>query len=163
MIRDSELARLIKYAEAMGMKVRFKPFVKGGNRAEWLTDGSELTIYITNRTSKLEKILSLIHEIGHHKAFVDNERTIGEKVDEALNKEDPNKMHRKHIYDMEYNDSLYWEQIYKDTNCQFGLNRLERQRQFDVWAYQHYYETGKWPSWETKIAKKKELKGKFNK
>lgn len=160
MIRDDELNRLIRYAQGMGLSVRFKPYVKGGDRAQWVTDGTEVTVYVANRCSKLEKILSLIHELGHHKAFIDNERTIEEKVDEVLDKEEPNKKDRKHIYEMEYNDSLYWEQIYKDTNCQFGLDKLERQRQFDVWAYQYYYEVGKWPTWNEKLEKKKELRHK---
>ena len=163
MVRDLELSRLIKFAEGMGLKVRFKPYVKGGNRAEWITDGTEVTVYVTNRCSKLDKILSLIHELGHHKAFVDNERSLTEKVDEALNRDDPTKLHRKHIFDMEYNDSLYWEQIYRDTNCQFGLDRLEMQRQYDVWVYQHYYETGEWPTWNEKIEKKKEFRKQFKK
>lgn len=163
MIRDQELNRLIKYAEGMGLKVRFKPYIRGGNRAEWITDGTEITVYFTDRCSKLEKILSLIHEIAHNKAFVDNDRSIGEKIDEALDKEDPGKMHRKCIFNMEFNDSLYWEQIYKDTNCKFGLDRLERQRQYDVWIYEYWYETGKWPSWNVKIAKKKELRKQFKK
>lgn len=163
MVRDEELSRLIKFAQGMGLKVSFKPYIRGGNRAEWMTDGTELTVYVTSRCSKLEKILSLIHEISHHKAFVDNDRSIGEKIDEALEKEDPSKIYRKRIYDMELNDSLYWEQIYKDTNCQFGLDKLERQRQLDVWVYQYYYETGEWPSWAESVKKKKELKRKFKK
>lgn len=163
MIRDQELARLIKYAEGLGLKVRFKPYTRGGNRAEWVTDGTEITVYVTSRCSKLEKILSLIHEIAHQKAFVDNDRTIEKKIDEALEKEDPSKIYRKRIYYMEYNDSLYWEQIYKDTNCQFGLDRLEMQRQYDIWVYEHYYETGEWPSWAESVEKKKEFRRKFKK
>ena len=163
MKRDDELNRLIRLAQGMGLSVRFKPYVRGGNRAEWITDGSEVTVYVTNRCSKLYKILSLIHELGHHKAFVDNERGVGEKVEEALDKEEHTKAQRKHIFDMEYNDSLYWESIYKDTNCQFGLDKLETQRQLDVWIYEYYYETGKWPSWNEKIEKKKELRRKSHK
>lgn len=161
MIRDDELNRLIRYAQGMGLSVRFKPYIKGGDRAEWVTDGTEVTVYVTDRCSKLEKILSLIHELGHHKAFIDNERSIEEKVDEALDKDTHTKLHRKHIYDMEFNDSLYWEQIYKDTNCQFGLDRLEMQRQYDVWVYQYYYENGLWPTWNEKIDKKREFKKQY--
>jgi hypothetical protein len=91
MIRDLELARLIKYSEGMGLKVSFKPYIRGTHRAEWALDGTEIIIYVTNRCSKLEKVLSLIHELGHQKAFIDNERNVGEKVDEALNEEDPKK------------------------------------------------------------------------
>jgi hypothetical protein len=117
-----------------------------------------VTVYVTSRCSKLEKILSLIHELGHHKGWIENNREPDPKVDEAMEAEEAGRRFRKRILDMEENDSLWWEQIYKDTNCKFGLDRLELQRQFDIWCYEHYYETGKDATKKEKKAKWKELK-----
>jgi len=160
LIRDEELSRLIKYAQGMGLSVRFKPFIKGGSHAEWTTDGTEVTVFVQNGCTKLDKVLSLIHELGHQKAFIDNERSISQKEDVALGKDIHNKAHRKIILDMELNASLYWEIIYRDTNCKFGLDKLEVQRQRDVWVYEYYYETGEWPTLKASVAKKRELKKK---
>jgi len=160
MIRDEELNRLIRYAQGMGLSVRFMPYVRGSDvSAEWHNDGSQITIYTTSRCSKLEKILSLIHELGHHKAFVNNDREVDPKIDEALDSEE--KRHRKRVWNMEIHDSKYWEEIYRDTNCQFGLDRLEMQRELDIWRYEFLYENDREASIKERRAKKKELKKKY--
>lgn len=162
MVRDDELNRLVKYALGMGVSVRFKPYVKlSHNRAEWLVDGSEITIYCSPNESKLGKILSLIHELSHHKAFVKNERKIDPETSQLLDKEDLNKKERKQILNMEIADSSHWEEIYKETNCQFNIEKLYKQREYDIWSYKFYYETDRDPSEKEKRAKKKELRKKY--
>lgn len=162
MKRDEELNRLIRYAQGMGLSVRFKPYIKGSKTsAEWVTDGSEITIYVSNRCSKIEKILHLIHEIAHHKAFINNERELDPKVDKALDFGDNGKRDRKHLLDMETNDSNYWEEIYRDTNCQFNIERLHKQRELDLWWYEVYYETGHGVTTKQSKEKKKELRKKY--
>jgi hypothetical protein len=161
-IRDDELNRLIKYAQGLGMSVRFKPYIKGSKTAaEWLTDGSEITIYFTSSCSKIGKILSLIHEISHMKAFIDDNRKLDPKIEEALDDEDNKKRFRKRILDMEIKDSLYWLDIYRDTNCTFNIEKLHKQRDYDCWQYQTYYETGHFPTTKEKAAKKRELRKKY--
>lgn len=162
MIRDDELNRLMRYAQGMGISVRFKPYVKrSGTYAEWTVDGSEIAIYVTPKDSKINKILSLIHELGHQKGFVANERKIDPKVDEALGFEDNGKLDRKRILNMETEDASHWEDIYRDTNCQFNIKKLQKQREFDIWTYEVYYETGHDPTTKEKSIKKKELRKKY--
>ena len=76
------------------------------------------------------------------------------KVEEALDSEENKKIHRKRILDMERSDSVYWDDIYKDTNCQFPIWKLHAQREFDIWQYEVYYETGKFPTKKVKDKKK---------
>ncbi len=160
MRRDDELNRLIRYAQGMGMAVHFKPYKPHSkDEAEWAIDGTELTVYVRPKTSKIEKILSLIHELGHHKSFIDDNRKLDPKIEEALDSEE--KRHRKRILDMEINDSVYWEDIYKDTNCQFNIQKLYKQKELDIWVYEVYYETGNWPTSKEKAQKRKELKKKY--
>jgi hypothetical protein len=157
MKRDEEISRLIKYAQGMGVTVRFKPYVKGSkDEADWALDGSEITIYTTSRTSKIQKILSLIHELSHQKAFIDAGRVFDSKIEEALDSDA--KRHRKRVYDMEVADSVYWEDIYKDTNCQFDIKKLYQQRELDIWMYEVYYKTAKFPTVEEKKRKMKSIK-----
>lgn len=163
MIRDEELNRLIRYAQGMGISVRFKPYVKSyATDAEWATDGSEITIYTRSINSKLDKILSLIHELGHHKGFVENNRKIDPEIEEALEEEEKNKKNRKKIYLDEIKDTQYWEQIYKDTNCQFNIQKLYKQREFDIWSYEVYSESGKFPTKSAIKEKKRQLKKKYS-
>ena len=165
MIRDEELNRLIRYAQGMGLSVRFKPYVKHSRiQATWTCDGTELVVYVTNQMSKLDKILSLIHELGHHKAWINNDRQPDPEIEEALDKSDNDeakKRDRKRILDMEAHDSLYWEDIYKDTNCQFNIDKLHKQREFDIWCYEVYYETGREAKKMEKRAKLRELRKKY--
>ena len=161
MIRDEEIQRLIRYAQGMGLSVRFKPYVKySKDQAEWALDGSEITVFVKSTTSKIEKVLSLIHELGHQKGFIDNGRKTDPKIEEAIDSEETR--HRKRVLESERNDMVYWEDIYKDTNCKFDLKILEKQKELDIWSYEVYYKTGKWPATKAKVQKIKELRRKYN-
>ncbi|MCX9024594.1 MAG: hypothetical protein OIN85_00695 [Candidatus Methanoperedens sp.] len=161
MIRDDEFARLVKYAEGMGLKVRFKPYVPYSRvMADWTTDGTELTVYVTCRESKLDLVLSLIHEIGHHRGFIENGRKPDTKIEAAMDDEEKKK-NRKIIYENEVHDTKYWEQIYHDTDCRFGLDLLNKQKEFDTWVYEVYYETGKIPTAKERVKKRRALKQKY--
>lgn len=162
MVRDDELNRLIRYAQGLGLSVRFKPYIKGSRtKAEWLTDGTEITIYTYSQCSKLEKILSLVHEISHHRAWIKDGRELDPRVEEALDDEEGKKRNRKRILDMETEDSKHWEDIYRDTNLQFNIEKLHKQRDFDLWQYRVYYETGEFPTVKEKAQKKRELRRKY--
>lgn len=161
MIRDEELNRLIRYAQGMGLSVRFKPYVPySSTAASWTTDGTELTVYTSPKDSKIDMILSLIHELGHHKAFIKKNRKIDPKIDKALD-DDSKKKHRKLILEYEREDTQYWEEIYKDTNCQFNINKLYKQRELDIWIYEVFYEYGEFPTQEEQREKRIELTKKY--
>lgn len=161
MIRDEELNRLIRYAQGMGLSVRFKPYVNGSkDEAQWTVDGTEITVFVRPRTSKLDKVLSLIHELGHHKAFVARGREIDPELDEALGQEENSKRQRKAILIDEREGVENWDQIYHDTNCKFGVDRLNKQKELDVWSYEVYYESGKFPTRAMKYKKRKQVFGR---
>lgn len=159
-VRDDELNRLKRYAQGMGISVSMKPFKKGGPQACWALDGTQIEIFVKKRTTKINEIMSLIHELGHHKAFVDNGRAVPAKVDKALERS-RTENDRKVIYEMEKADSVYWDDIYKDTNCTFPIRWLCKQRDFDVWQYEVYYKTSKFPTKEQSRKKFKELTQKY--
>jgi len=162
MIRDEELNRLIKYAQGLGTIVRFKPYVPSSAiSAECTTDGTEITIYTDSKMTKTDKILLLIHEISHLKSFIANDREIDPKIDEALDNKEQSKRHRKRILDMEIKDSSHWETIYRDTNCQFNINKLHMQRDMDIWLYQFSYDEDRNATGEEKKQKRKELRKKY--
>jgi len=164
MVRDDEINRLIKYAQGMGLSVRFKPYVKySKDIAQWTIDGTEITFFVRANASKLSTVLDLIHELGHHKAWIDNKRKFDPKIEEALDSEENKKHHRKRLLDWEIDSAVYWEDIYKDTNCKFPLYILHRQKDLDIWQYEYYYETGRYPTENDKKIKWDKLKEKHRK
>jgi hypothetical protein len=164
MIRDKELENLKKYAEAMGAKVLFSQKRCDNAFAEWYLDGKQITVFEKEHKSKMELVLSLIHEIAHHCEFVrNNNREFDEKLDEALSDEEEKKRHRKKIYDFEVKGTQHWESIYRDTDCKFPIYKLYVQRDFDIFQYEVYYETGQFPSKKERDKKYKELKEKYKK
>lgn len=163
MKRDDEINRLIKYAQGLNTMVKFKQ-VKGPNldAAEWNIDGSEITVYTKPKTAKIDIVLCLIHELGHQLEHIHgNNRELDEKLDEALEPEEANKKHRKNLYNWELKGSTWWETIYKETDCQFNINRLYKEKEYDLWQYVVYCEKGKFPTHSEKKKKRKELKSKY--
>lgn len=162
MVRDLELQRLVKYAESMGVKVLFSQKRSESDAAEWYTDGTQITVFEKEHTSKVEMILSLIHEIGHMCEFVrNNNRQVDLKLEEAINSEEEKKLHRKKIYDFENKSSEWWEEIYRDTDLKFPRYKLEIARELDVYMYEVYCETGEFPTRAMRREKKKQLKEKY--
>jgi MoaA/NifB/PqqE/SkfB family radical SAM enzyme len=157
-IRDDEISRLIKYAEGMGLQVKFKPRARNGNAAEWTIDGTEITIYQKKNEPKIETILSLIHELGHHVWFIhDMNRQISKESKDAFESEAPSKKERQKILLEEIAATKWWHVIYKDTNCKFDLWRLNVQMVLDIWIYEVYAEIGKYPTKKQGREKYKEL------
>ena len=173
MIRDQELTRLTKYAQGMGIIVTFSNHRKPGAYADWTIDGSAITIYKHANATKIEKILSLIHELGHHLHFVHEKNRIPDiKFEEALDtverileeglplSEVP-ASRRKKILDIERSGTAYWEAIYKETNMKFPVYRLYLAMEYDLYQYEIYYETGKFPTKKENDKKRKELVLKY--
>lgn len=171
MRRDDELKRLVKYAEGMGLKVKFSSAAVVKDAAEWAIDGSEIVIFTRNNDSKTEILLSMIHEIGHHVWFIHEknrqpdltfEKAIDRQnlFDEDLSDTPPPKKMRKKILDIEVAGTQYWEMIYKDTNMQFPIWKMYAAMEFDIWVYQNYFKTGHFPKNKEARAKFKEVRAK---
>lgn len=170
MIRDEEFKRLTKYAEGMGLKVKIQTKGRASSAAEWTLDGTEITVYRTDKSiSKIDMVLSMIHEIGHHLWFIhQKERLPDLKFDQAIEIENlvqdrvrkvpaPKKL-RKKILSVEIAGTRYWEVIYKETNCKFPIWLLHEAMEFDIWQYEHYYKYGKFPNRLLRREKSKELR-----
>jgi hypothetical protein len=170
MIRDDETQRLVNYAKGLGLSVTFSS-KKADCSAVWYLDNSGIVIYKTNNVSKISTVLSLIHEIGHAKHCIwENNREEDKKFEKALDHvdeaeesgEDSKKRHRKTILDNEIAGTQYWEEIYHDTNMKFDFWRLKMAMEYDMWQYQVFYDTGKYPVFRDRVKKRKELRAKYN-
>lgn len=168
-IRDREIERLRRYAQGLGVKVSivYKPRI--ADSAAWTTDGSEIIVYTNNNQSKTDIVLSLVHELGHHLWFIhEKKRKLDLKFEEALSYESsPNynvpKRFRKHILDTEIAGVQYWDVIIKDVDIRIPEWKVKMAAEFDIWQYEVYYKTGKFPSNKEKVVKYKALTLKYRK
>lgn len=169
-VRDKELYRLIKYAQGLGVKVTLKVIPPNSNNhdaATWSTDGSEIEVFYSEQTSKTIIILNLVHELGHHLWFIyKKKRTPDLKFDEAIeisNRETqaPKKI-RKKILQVEREGIKYWDTIVIDTDIKIPRWKIEKTKEFDIWQYELYHETGKFPTYKERKNKKIELNLKHN-
>lgn len=165
-VRDDEITRLLKYAQGLNVKVLFKKAKKGSeDAASWRDDGKEIIIYTKKRQSKIDIILSLVHELGHHCWYIhDKDRVENQELleaDLASKGEGANKTQRKVILDAEEDAAKWWDVIYKDVDLKFPINKMHYQRDLDLFVYQFYYENDRFPLFEDYAAKKKESKKKW--
>lgn len=171
-IRDREIDRLIKYAQGLGLKVSFIN-TNATHAADWVIDGTEIRIYTRKNKSKTDTILSIVHELGHHLWFIhEKERQPDLKFEQAIDRENlyiskvkaktPKKL-RKKILTTEIEGTKYWEVIVKDTNIKIPTWKINLQKEFDIWTYEVYYETGKFPIKKNRVEKLKELTIKHRK
>ncbi len=167
MCRDDEIQRLTSYAKGLGLTVNFAS--KGDVAAEWYLDNSGIIIYKNNNDSKLQTVLSLIHELGHakHNLWEKNgkvdpkfEKAL-DHIDEAEELEiDSNKKQRKVILNNEIAGTRYWHEIYTETKMRFPVWKLEAQMEFDTWQYEVFYEKGSYPKSRERKQKIKEIRKK---
>jgi hypothetical protein len=153
-IRDKEITRIENYARGLGTKIEWKRYISGGTDAEWFADGEKIAIYQWPRKSKTMTILTLVHELAHHLAWVNAGRKEDPKVTEAL-EADANhvkgqppiaKEYRKIIYELERDDAMLRDKIFTDLNLKVPLYKFKADKKVDVWYYRQFYLTGKRPT-----------------
>lgn len=169
--RDEEIKRLISYAKGHGLKVTLSRAArKGDAAATWSLDGSEIEVFIRASTSKTSIILSLMHELGHHLWFVhERDRKPDLKFEDALAVVDrreasgkiAGKRYRKKILNIEIAGTTWWDVIYKDTNLSVPKWKVDMQKEFDIWNYQVWCDTGVDATQAERYAKFKELTEKW--
>lgn len=165
MIRDEEIQRLVNYIKGLGLKVTFSS-KKSDSSAFWYLDNSEIVICNSNNSTKIDTVLSLVHEIAHAKHNIhEKNRQIDPKFEKALDHvdeaeesgEDTQKRQRKIILDNEIAGTRYWHEIYAETNLKFPIWKLEAQMEYDIYQYEYFYETGELPLGRERKKKLKEI------
>jgi|ERR1035437_1894165 hypothetical protein len=168
MIRDAEIERLINYAKGLGLKVTFSS-KKSDCSAIWYLDCSEIIVYRKENVSKIDVVLTLVHEISHalHNIHEKN-RKVDPKFWNALDHidaaeadgVDAQRRQRKILLNNEIAGTQYWHVLHKEVNLKLPIKRLEMQMEYDVWLYEVFYETGKYPNRKEAKKKRKELRAK---
>lgn len=162
-IRDQELGRLISYARGHNITVTFKSYIPYSLDSGYAAiDSSEIIIMVGKDDSKLETIMTLIHEIAHCLYVIqNNERAPDPALEEALDSEDEKKQHRKVIFKFERSSAKLWEDIYRNADLKFPINKLLAQKEYDVWQYEYWYKHAKFPIKKIREKKWKKVKEKY--
>lgn len=156
-----QLGRLISYAKAMGITVFFRDWQPGDDAAHCTLDGQEITIFVKKRQSKIQTILTLLHECGHAQNFIHNKnREYDHKLADALEKTD--KKSRWIVYQAELAGMAYWHTIYKECDLTFPIRKLEMEMEYDEYWYKIYWETGKGPTQKELKEYRRQLRKKYN-
>ena len=170
-IRDEELKRLEAYAKALGVQKVMYSTKPSNNGAEWHTDGSQITLYVTKRLTKTALILNFIHELGHASHWINVGKKDHPDLITALNAEDARKANdppidkklRKLIYYDEFAGTQYWDKIIKTVDIKINLEKINISKKIDLYIYRTYYETGNLPTRKELISFKKRLKNESKK
>lgn len=175
MRRSEEIKRLEQYAKGLGVNIHYRKHKRGDQDGAHITVlnsyTSEMVVFYNSRTSKKDIIMKLIHELGHHLSWVYRGRQDSLALMDALHvessrqPEDPPipKSKRKLIYEMEKEDTKYWEYIVTELGINIKKEELEVERQLDIWIYKQYYLNGDAPTIKEIQNKRKELVHKYAK
>ncbi|MFN9914261.1 MAG: hypothetical protein ACK53L_16855, partial [Pirellulaceae bacterium] len=64
---------------------------------------------------------------------------------------------RKLIYEMEKEDSTYRDYVAHEVHIKIPKQKLELDKQLDIWIYHYYYKHGNYPTYQQVSNKKKKL------
>lgn len=175
MRRSEEIKRLEQYAKGLGVNIHYRRYKRGS------TDGahivvlnsytSEMVVFYNSRTTKLELIFKIIHELGHHLSWIYRGRQDSKDLIEALIAEtyrEPGhppipKNQRKLIYEMEKYDTKYWEYVITELGIKIRKDLLDLEKYLDVWVYKQYYIKGEFPTSKEINFKREQLTEKYAK
>jgi hypothetical protein len=173
MTRSEEIKRLEQYAKGLGADIIYRKPEKNNPDGAYIvvlnTYKSKIVVFKDSRTTKKDLVLSIIHELGHLLSWIYNGRKDPKELIEALQaeserKSDPiPKNKRKLIYEMEKNDTKYWDGIVTELGLNISKNELKVHKLLDIWTYRMYYLNGDFPSAEKIGRKLKELTRKYAK
>ena len=164
-IRDKELDRLIKYAMGLGTRITMQKAAKGQTfAAAWVEGGEEIILYTWPKQTKIDLILNLLHELGHHLDYISKNRTEDQELLKALLEDDEaqerdekiEKSKRLLIYQTEVDGASFRPRIAKEVGLTLPFYKLKADMDLDLWIYKKYYENGtNPPNKEIKAMKKK--------
>lgn len=156
-----EFDRLVKYTQGLDVKVTFSREKQNSASAAWTTDGKEIIIYDKTLKGPLQLLLDFLHELSHHRAYIENGRKENLKTNKILDKEASGKeltaSQRKHMYEGEMNDYKWQLVIHNEVGSKIPLWRLQAEIDLDTWIYRHYWLKAEWPLMKDVKAKRREF------
>lgn len=171
-LRDREVDRIIKYAEGLGITVKFELYKRGLPAvACWeLSPTPTITIFEYPSLSKTTKALMLLHELGHHLDWIYKGKKDSKRLEDALHRDwdrtphkDPvlPKSLRKLIYQSEYDGTHYMPVIAKELDLKIPMWKILAEQAFDRWFAKAYLDSGEYPSSTEQGQKRREIRNEY--
>lgn len=164
-IRDLELSRMIKYAEGLGVRVSFRIHKNHDAAALWeVLDGNVTIVLFTwPKQSKTTLILNFLHELAHHKAWINANREFSKSVEAATSTPDKDLTdHQRYlVYKEEKNDAKLRLGIANELNLKIPEWKIKVDIANDNWYYYRWWKTGEDPSRTERIKKEKQFTRKY--
>lgn len=152
--RDAEIKRIVLYCKGLDIKVRIANYA-WEDAGEFAHEPvSEININKRTHTSKTELILTLLHEISHHYYWIHTKIPIPEG-------ENSSKRYRKKLYEWESNSLVTMLTLWTELQLKIPKWKVEMAIESDSWAYQFFYEHGRFPNRKERKQKNKELNLKY--
>lgn len=164
-IRD-DLTRLVNYAKGLGFSVSFRRAERGSRDAGYFVYSSspEIVVLVNSRTSYRDRVLTLLHEIGHGRDWIARGRPAEAAVEFQFSM-DEDKMtadDRKVILAAELRAIHYMLVIYRELELTLDEKFVKLEMEFDRWIYRWFARRGTWPTTQQAKDKKKQLMARFN-
>lgn len=166
MLKDKEVRRVIRYANSLGLKVRFKKEGAGRVGAEYVQEDKRITVYTIPAYNRTDIVLMLLHEIGHHLDFIHRNKRDSKRLGVALERENNRKpgdppiprTYRQFIYNCEYAGTEYMPTIAKELDLKIPIWKVLAEQRLDRWIYLRYVSSGDLPSLDEIIMKRREYR-----
>jgi len=141
---DEDLKKLKHYAKSLGLKVRVIPGEYSVDQsAQYDPYDKTIDLYKFNGKSKTYMVLCFLHELGHHREFLDKNGKDTDILIDALRTESPNKAQRQMLYISECNAALYMPIIAHELSLKTPRYKIIAEAELDKYIAKCYYETGK--------------------
>lgn len=139
-----DIVKLTKLINSLGLKLNFKQYVRGGDMAYYVS-GESITVFVTDRMSKTEIILSLMHELGHHFDWIAN--GTNKEIEKAFSWFETSefKKYSKVILDAERAGIKRMETIHEILDLEIPLKTVKRQQKIDLFHYKFFQKNKRFP------------------
>jgi hypothetical protein len=157
-----DFKRLKNYAKSLGLTVKVLSGEKSTDQsAQYDPYDKSIDLYEFKGKSLTFMVLCFLHELGHHREFLDRNKKDTDLLLSAMDSEKPNKAQRMALYISECNAALYMVVIHTELGLKLPKYKVEAESELDKWIAKCFWETGKHNTQETNRKKRKELREKF--
>ncbi len=159
---DDDLTKLKHYAKSLGLTVKIVPADKSIDcSAVYIAEDKQVILYQFKGRSKTFMVLCLLHELGHHREFLDRSKKDTETLIDALNAEKPNKSQRAAIYVSECNAAVYMVIIRDELSLKIPRYKVMAESQLDAFVAESFYINGKHNTQKVNKEKRKQLRKEY--
>lgn len=153
--KDEDIRKLKEYAFRVGISVRILKYYRKANCLGYYSQGSHIVVFKASNTYKIDIIMTLLHEIGHHLDWLETKRG-GKEFEKAygfttgkpakVKNIEERRKYSKIILDSEKAAISYMPAIAKSLNLSISQERIRKQQKIDLFHYIVLHKRGKFPS-----------------